>query len=99
MRAVYMEPGLWSQLAGTVCGAQTGGKPFSANAPGTGGEPTFAANNRASDKVAQPSRLRVPAASRRRDERAGRPFNPQARTPALHFVTGPADRFIFLPFP
>ena len=35
--------------------------------------------------VAQPSRLRVPAASRRQHEhRAGRPVNSQARTPALH---------------
>jgi hypothetical protein len=34
--------------------------------------------------VAQASRLRVPAASRRLDESgAGRPRNPQARTPAL----------------
>src|SRR5436190_16385214 len=35
--------------------------------------------------VAQPSRLRVAAASRRQHEhRAGRPVNSQARTPALH---------------
>ena len=35
--------------------------------------------------VAQPSRLRVAAASRRQHEhRAGRPVHSQARTPALH---------------
>ena len=39
--------------------------------------------------VARPSRLRVAAASRRQDQNgAGRPDNPQPRTPSLHATRG-----------
>jgi len=47
--------------------------------------------------VAQPSRLRVAAASRRQHEhRAGRPVNSQARTPALHPPGGSWFQFAIL---